>query len=155
MASHDVRERSASGARAGRPCDQVVDASVPSDTGFPFPIPYDLAPPSTRAGDVVTITEIRGTSPVLRVGAMYLVRGTYTLASAPNATLGFHITATRPGEGCTNSNGRDSVAVTRGAGSFELAVRAAYEGRPHVSFYVEGKGSGGVYLDGQAARVVP
>jgi hypothetical protein len=133
------------------PCAQIMDASVPSGTAFPFVIHYAAAPPDTRAGDAITITEVRGTSPVLTVGGMYLVRGTYTLASAPDAELGFHVTATRPGEGCTNGNGRESQTIARGSGSFELATRVVYEGRPHVSFYVAGQGSGGVYFDGRPA----
>jgi hypothetical protein len=143
----DVIERS--------PCAQVLDASVPSDTGFPFVVQYDAAPPDTRAGDAISITEVRGTSPGLTVGGMYLVRGTYTLASAPDATLGFFVTATRRGEGCTNDNGRARQKITRGSGSFELATRVAYDGRPHVSFYVAGQGSGGVYFAGRPASAAP
>jgi hypothetical protein len=151
-----VLERELASLRSAGPtqraaCAQVMDASVPSGTAFPFVIHYEAAPPDTRAGDAIKITEIRGTSPVLTVGGMYLVRGTYTLASEPDAALGFHVTASRPGEGCTNGNGRASQAIARGSGSFELATRIAYEGRPHVSFYVAGQGSGGVYFDGRPA----
>jgi hypothetical protein len=75
--------------------------------------------------DAPSASAKRGTSPVLKVGGMYLVRGTYTLASAPDAALGFHRTATHRGGGCTSGNGRSSARISRGSGSFELAARVA------------------------------
>lgn len=69
------------------------------------------------------------------------MRGDYTLASANEASLGLYVTG-----GCTHGNGRASVNVKKGSGTFELATKIVYVGQPHVTFYVEGDGAGGVYF---------
>ena len=72
------------------------------------------------------------------------------------AELGFTVTATRPGEGCThNGSALGSKKITRGSGTFELATPIPYDGYPHVSFYVKGNGHAvETKLDGVPVRVI-
>lgn len=68
-----------------------------------------------------------------------------TTANTPleNST---HVTATKPGDGCTREIHEAHVRVTRGSGTFKLTNKIVYEGQPHVTFYVGGQNAGGVYF---------
>ena len=135
------------GARAtSAACAHVYDIDVPATTQFPSSVAFDVGRTSLRAQDRIVITEVRGTRSDLAVGGMYLVRGEYTLSSASEAVINFSVTATSPGDGCTQGNPRAHQNVKRGSGTFELANVISYPGHPHVSFYVDGHGSGGVYF---------
>lgn len=129
--------------RSARTC---VDVNVPTSTQFPFVLDVERGSTSTKAGDAIEIQEVRGTRPQLEQGGTYLVRGTYTLSSADEATLLFSVTAERPGEGCTSGNSRGSIRASKGSGEFELATVVPYQGKPHVTFYVDGQNGGGVYF---------
>jgi hypothetical protein len=123
-----------------------IDASVPTQTQFPHAVDFELGRTNLRSGDRVDIKEVRGTRPGFEKGGMYVVRGEYTLVSADQASLGFSVTASQRGEGCTTGNGRATQVVQRGSGTFELTTAIVYEGYPHVSLYVDGNGIGGVYI---------
>jgi hypothetical protein len=127
-------------------CAKTIDVSIPAGTQMTTAVAFDVGHTNTRAGDRITITDVHGTRGDFAVGGTYLVRGEYTLASADEATLGFSVTAMVPGEGCTYGNTRQTVHVSRGSGTFELANGIPYRGYPHVTFYVQGQGSGGVYF---------
>jgi len=133
---------------ASSSCTHVFDDSVPRGTAFPYVVHFDLGAADLNGGNGLVVTEIRGTKPRFELGGMYVVRGRYTLASVGEAVVGFHLTAVRPGDGCTNGNGRDEQRVARGAGTFELAMRFTYVGRPRVTFYAHGQSEGGVYFGG-------
>lgn len=127
----------------GRAC---VDVNVPPSTQFPFVVDVERGSTSIKAGDAIEIREVRGTRQKLERGGIYLVRGSYTLGSADEARLLFSVTAERPGEGCTSGNSRGSMRVSKGSGVFELATVVPYQGKPHVTFYVDGQNGGGVYF---------
>ncbi len=129
--------------RSARTC---VDVNVPPSTQFPFVVDVERGSTSIKAGDAIEIREVRGTRPQLEQGGNYLVRGSYTLGSADEARLLLSVTAERPGEGCTSGNSRGSMRVSKGSGDFELATRVPYQGKPHVTFYVDGQNGGGVYF---------
>lgn len=131
-------------ARSG--CKRVLDTDFPDNTAFRYAVDYELGATNVKTDDQIVINEVRGTEPSFEVGGIYLVKGRYTLASAPNATLLLSVTATERGEGCTSGNGRASVQVDKGAGVFELAAPIPYPGQPHVTFYVNGANAGGVYF---------
>ena len=118
-----------------------VDISFPSATTFPEVVPFDLGRTNLRSGDKITIREVRGTRKDFAVDGVYVVRGDYTLASADEAVLALGVTG-----GCTSHNDRGRVTLKKGSGTFELATKVAYVGQPHVSFYVNGEGAGGVYF---------
>ena len=140
----DRESRTDAAQRAG--CTNSIDVNIDPATQFRDVVAFEVGKTDVRSGDRIAITEVRGTRPDFAVGGVYLVRGEYTLASADDASLGFSVTATQSGEGCTHGNSRGSKTITRGSGSFELATPIPYTGYPHVSFYVKGNGSGGVYF---------
>ena len=102
---------------------------------------------SFRDGDSITITEVKATSPDLKAGDKVIVKGHYTLASQPKASLCLFVTAkTGPGIGPFHPEQR--IAITDGQGDFELSETPDDDGYLHVTFYSvpEGKGFGGVYF---------
>ncbi len=127
-------------------CARVVDASVPPGTRFTYDVAVAPTTSNLATGDAVTIRSVRGTRADLAPGGDYVVRGTYTLASADVATLALNVTAVRSGEGCSRNDGQDELAVRRGSGSFELRERMPYPGKPHLTFYVAGQAHGGMYF---------
>ena len=118
-----------------------IDISFPAATKFPEAVPFELGRTDVRNGDRITIREVRGTRKDFAVDGIYVVRGDYTLASADEAVLGLNVTG-----GCTSHTERGHVTIKKGSGAFELAIKLAYVGQPHVTFYVNGEGSGGVYF---------
>jgi len=126
------------------------DTSTPSTTQFNEPVKFELGRTDLRGGDRIAITEVRGTRGDFKKGGSYLVRGEYTLASAEHAQLGFSVTVTNPEESCSHGDGRESLQIDRGTGKFELVETFVSDGHPHVSFYVNGQGSGGVYFGADA-----
>ncbi|NUP11073.1 MAG: hypothetical protein HOW73_33935 [Polyangiaceae bacterium] len=142
LTDKDVRslQRRATGACVSR------DASVPSQTAFPYSLEFAAGATTLAEGDAITISNVEGTRPAFAVGGMYRVRGHYTLRSAAEATLLLSVTATASNEGCTTGIERASIKVQRGSGEFDLATTIPYEGHPHVSFYANGSNAGGVYF---------
>jgi hypothetical protein len=134
--------------RQSRPpgCERVVDASIPEGTKFPYTVPHEIGSSSLKLGDRILIREVRGTRPRFEVGGIYKVIGEYTLASAAEARLALSVTAVRRGDGCTFGNGRGTRRVVRGSGTFDLAAVMPYAGHPHLTFYVVGRNSGGIYF---------
>lgn len=45
-----------------------------------------------------------------------------------------------------SGNSRGSIRASKGSGEFELATVVPYQGKPHVTFYVDGQNGGGVYF---------
>jgi len=124
-----------------------IDVSGQIGSSFDYPVAFDTGLTNSRAGDRIAITDIHGTRPDFGAGGTYVVKGEYTLASADEADIGFHTTATAAGQGCTRGgHARAHQHVTRGSGTFEVVNVIPYVGYPHVSFYIGGEGSGGVYF---------
>ncbi|MEQ9320746.1 MAG: hypothetical protein RIF41_16385 [Polyangiaceae bacterium] len=132
--------------RRSNRCKRIHDVACPDDTRFSHDVPFELGRTDLGHGDHITIEQVRGTSSDLEIGGIYLVKGTYTLASRAEARLSFTVTASEPGEGCTKGNRRGRQTVRRGTGTFELATRMAYRGYPHVWFRVGDDSAGGVYF---------
>jgi hypothetical protein len=107
-----------------------------------------------RDGDKITIEEVHGTSDKMAEGNMYVVTGTYKLASAKKAMLAAYTTAdAKDARAMQMQNIPDMktqrMLVDKGEGRFKLIFYMWYNGNPHVSFYpAEGGGSvfGGVYF---------
>jgi hypothetical protein len=101
-----------------------------------------------RDGDSITITEVKATSPELKAGDKVVVKGHYTLASQPEASLCLFATATK-GPGIGPIRPGQKIGITRGQGEFELSETLDdCDGRLHVTFYSvpDGKGFGGLYF---------
>jgi hypothetical protein len=132
---------------SGSPCARTLPApSIPDVAQMTTAVPFDLGQTSKQGGDRITITEVRGTRGDFALGGSYIVRGEYTLASADQADLAFNITAIDPADGCGYTNPRQHQRVTRGTGTFEVANTLTIRGYPHVTLYVRGSGTSGVYF---------
>jgi hypothetical protein len=131
----------------GSPCVRVLPApSIPDAAQMTNSVPFDLGQTSNRGADRITITDVHGTQGDFAIGGSYVVRGQYTLASTDEADLAFYITAIDPADGCGDVNRRQTQHVTRGSGTFELANTIGIRGYPHVTFYVGGASTSGVYF---------
>jgi hypothetical protein len=103
----------------------------------------------SRAGDVITIDEVRGPTEERVPGNTYEVRGTYKLASREKAMLGAFVTiSSRDRDVHPESSPEQRVMISKGEGRFTLRFHFWQPGDPHVSFYpAEGGGSfGGIYF---------
>jgi hypothetical protein len=129
------------------PCARTLPApSIPDVAQMTTAVPFDVGQTSKQGGDRITITEVRGTRGDFALGGSYVVRGEYTLASADEADLAFHVTATDPADACGYTSPRQHQRVTRGTGTFEVANVLTVRGYPHVTLYVGGSGTSGVYF---------
>ena len=99
-------------------------------------------------GDKITIVKVRGTADTFTPGHIYLIEGTYVLASHDRATLYADTTARNEADGRSIPYKVQSTKVTRGTGAFTLFLPMRCSGWPHVSFYptAGGEGFGGTYF---------
>ena len=111
-------------------------------------VPFEVGASRLRDGDSITIVEVTGTSDRMTAGNMYMIRGTYKLASKEHATLLASVTANKRGEGQgVPTQKTQSVTVDQGNGHFSLILYMAYDGNPHISFYpAEGESFANVYF---------
>ena len=112
---------------------------VSSDIKPSRPVDFEVTSSDFTEGDWIEITEVAGTSPQIKTGEKYTIRGKYRLASHDTAKL--HIYAT-DGE-TSSSQGPD---VKRGEGEFIRTFTLLKEGSKnlsylHLSFYPAGGGS--------------
>jgi len=128
-------------------CTRTLPApSIPDVAQMTTAVPFDLGQTSKEGGDRITITEVRGTRGDFALGGSYVVRGEYTLASADEADLAFNVTAIDRADACGYTSPRQHQRVTRGTGTFEVANTLTIRGYPHVTLYVRGEGTSGVYF---------
>jgi hypothetical protein len=111
------------------------------------PVPYTVGVRYFRDGDSISITDVKATSSDLRSGNKVLVKGYYTLASSPQASLCLYATATE-GSGTSEVNPKQRINITKGKGEFELSETLPYDGYLHLTFYSipAGKPFGGMYF---------
>ncbi len=127
--------------------NSVVRSSA-TNADFPHTVSFEQGETRFVENDKISITEVRGTDPTLAVGNIYVIRGTYKLASHDRAMLCASVTAIDAENGrCTGLKVQDAV-VSRGNGTFTLYLPVPYRGWPHVSFYPAdgGNGFGGTYF---------
>lgn len=132
-------------------------SAPPSEADFPNIIPVEtwLAEEGFRNGDRIMITLVRGDRRKLEVGGTYLVEGSYTLRSAPEARLALSLTSAVP-TGPSQWSQYQNAQITQGDGSFAFVAHMHGPGQFHVSFYIpdkpgskRSKSSGGIYFDGR------
>lgn len=111
-------------------------------------IPFATSQSQFVSGDNITITEVLSTSPVLGVGATFVVRGTYTLQSQPSARMSISLTTTVP-VGVPN---QDTAVkqLTNGTGSFEMQYTVQFAGSVYIAFTPAAGGAsfGRIYFSG-------
>jgi beta-lactamase regulating signal transducer with metallopeptidase domain len=114
---------------------------------------FEVGRTRLRDGDKITIEEVSGTSDTMTEGNMYVVKGTYKLASAKRAILAAYTTANANDARAMQMQSipdmkTQRVVADQGEGQFKLIFYMWYNGNPHVSFYPAEGGSdfGGVYF---------
>jgi beta-lactamase regulating signal transducer with metallopeptidase domain len=122
------------------------DASTTAD--FPYAVQFDQGATRFLNGDKITILEIRGTADTFAPGNIYLIRGTYTLASHNRAMVAAFISAMDAKNGRGAYLKVQTTVVKEGDGTFTLYLPMSFRGWPHVSFYpADGGGAfGGNYF---------
>lgn len=108
---------------------------TPATSDFPHVVRFEQGASKLLSGDRVDITEVRGTAETMTPGNVYWIKGTYTLASHDQASLMVGVTAARAADGTGPTLKVQSVAVTKGSGTFTLLYPMTVKGWPHVSFY--------------------
>jgi len=128
----------------------AATAEKPSATAgseFPYVVKFEQGAVKFLDGDKITIVEVRGTAVTFAPGNIYLIKGTYTLASHDKAMLAAFITAKNAADGKSKVFAPQKTNVTKDSGTFTLFLPMPYEGWPHVSFYgSDGQGCGGNYF---------
>jgi hypothetical protein len=121
-------------------------ADSPAPEPFPNSVAFELGWSHFVPGDNITIQTVRGTADTFRTNETYCVEGTYTLSSTDEAELALFLTIKQ--NIWTQNDPRQTLRITKGAGSFRLIATMAAEGYPHVSFYPvpNGSGFGGIYF---------
>jgi beta-lactamase regulating signal transducer with metallopeptidase domain len=115
---------------------------------FPYIVRFQQGATRLPAGDKIVITEVKGTAETMTPGNIYLVRGTYKLASHDRASLSAFTTAMDSANGFGSTLKVQTALVKKGEGTFTLYLPMSCRGWPHVSFYpAEGGGDiGGTYF---------
>lgn len=113
---------------------------------LPCVVKFETGAKSFLKGDVITITEVRGTADTIERGNIYCVKGTYKLASREKAMLAAYTTVSKASDDGGPSLRVQHAYVDRGEGTFTLYLPMYVDGCPHVSFYSETNSIGGVYF---------
>jgi len=120
----------------------------PTTSEFPYAVKFEQGATRFLSGDKIAIVEVRGTADTFAPGNIYLIKGTYALASHDRATLAAFTTAGDAAEGTSKSYRAQMTNVAKGAGTFTLFLPMSCRGWPHVSFYPAAGGGdfGGSYF---------
>jgi hypothetical protein len=111
------------------------------------PVFVTVGPTFFRSGDSITLTEVKAASPALRKGDKVIVKGYYTLASKPQASLCLFATSAKA-SGPSPIQPEQRINVARGQGRFELSETLDCIGYLHLTFYSipAGESFGGLYF---------
>ena len=106
-----------------------------------------LGPKAYRDGDVIRITNVTSTSPMLEQGDTVTVKGKVRLDSRAKANLALYLTQTE-GDGKEGTNKTQTMIVEEGMADFSLTATIKHRGVLHLTFYdIEtGRPFGGVYF---------
>ncbi len=145
---HTDQRARRSGGRAGRRIAPGEKPETRESSGLPTAVRFEQGATNFVSGDRITITEVRGTADRFAPGNLYMIKGTYTLASHHQAMLAAYVTAKDAENGRGASQRSQMTNVNRGQGTFTLFLPMSCRGWPHVSFYPDGGGEsfGGNYF---------
>jgi beta-lactamase regulating signal transducer with metallopeptidase domain len=114
---------------------------------------FEIGRTDFKSGDSITIDEVHGTSDTVSAGNLYIMKGSYHLASEKSAMLAAFVTGdSRDPKAMEMQNiptqRTQTMTIDQGDGRFTLIVYLWYEGNPHISFYPAGGGNsfGGIYF---------
>ena len=122
----------------GQTTAHVTDEPVTNSTNLVYPVAFELGETHLLPGDAIHIDSVTGSAPTIQPGNVYLVTGTYKLASHPAAQLSTNTTTTASIGSTQNHDPRSqprATQVKQGEGAFKVYLHVAYDGYPHLSFY--------------------
>ncbi len=123
---------------------QVSDEPVTAATDLTHPVAFQLGDTHLLPGDDIHIDSVLGSSDTITPGNVYLVTGTYKLASHPGATLSTNVTTTTNIGSTQNHDPATqprNTPVQQGEGHFKVYLHMPWTGYPHLSFYPTQGGS--------------
>ncbi len=110
--------------------------SGPPLPNFNFNVPFQLGWSYFPPGDSIKIAQVLGTKPTIKIGGMYLIRGTYTLKSASQALLATWVTVDNYSKSWAPSAiPQQCYTVNAGTANYILVLPVNQPGWPHVAFY--------------------
>ena len=131
-------------------CLAALPTGQPAGHELSHAVPFELGATRLNGGDDITIESVTGTGDKMAVGNLYVIQGTYKLASQESATLLASVTAdsrTRGADRAIPQLKTQSVTVKQGQGRFSLILYMPYDGYPHVSLYpVRGESFANAYF---------
>ncbi len=124
------------------------NSEASASSGFPYKVSFEQGATAFVNGDKITIHEVHGTASYFAPNHLYMIKGSYTLASLPRAMLAAYVTATDADGGKSVTYQFQRNIVNRGNGTFTLFLVMTGRGWPHVSFYPSegGESFGGTYF---------
>jgi hypothetical protein len=127
------------------------EPAPPAAPGASKKVPFAIGPSQFLPGDKIEIEEVWSANGSLAKGDTVRVKGTYTLASHPTASLAFYITSSGRSKGS-----EPDTSVTRhvqaGKVAFDMERTLSSEGHMHLGFYDTHSCVGTVYF-GTAAQM--
>lgn len=113
---------------------------------FPYAVDFEQGATQFAEGDDISILEVRGTAETFKPGHIYLIRGTYKLASHKKAMLAAYTTAMDAENARSQPFQVQHAYLDAGEGAFTLFLPMPCRGWPHVSFYADGGSFSGNYF---------
>jgi RNA polymerase sigma factor (sigma-70 family) len=114
---------------------------------FKYRIPVEIGQTYTKHGGHITILEVWGTQPEIKVGGYYLVRGKYQLPSHDHGKLYFYMSASTPLGAAGPVLDLQSTSVHQGQGEFTLLHAMVGPGYFHLQLHGENSGQSEVVAD--------
>lgn len=135
------------------PADLIPNPVVqlaPTEANFPYVVSVRVtpAPDGFRAGDNITIIQVRGDRPVLEPGGVYWFTGTYQLKSESTARLSLSLTRPSPDHRGMEINKTHTYVVEQGNGTFSFLAKMGAVGNYHVSWHLQDKNNRKAKLQG-------
>jgi beta-lactamase regulating signal transducer with metallopeptidase domain len=134
-------------------CLAAPDASRDAGYDVSHIVNFEVGRTEFRDGDKITVEEVHGTSDKISAGNLYIVKGSYRLASEKSAMLAAFVTGDSRDPKAMElqsvpTQRTQTMTIDQGSGRFTLIVYLWYEGNPHISFYPAAGGNsfGGVYF---------
>jgi len=110
-------------------------------------IAIHLGPKAFRDGNVICLTSVTSTSPMLEQGDTITVKGKARLDSRSKANIALYLTQTE-GDGKEETDKAQTMSIQEGMTDFSLTATIKHRGVLHLTFYdtETGRPFGGLYF---------
>ena len=118
-------------------------------TKFPYNLKFKTGLADFSRGDMITISNVEGTAPKIKVGGWYRISGSYDFHSTNEAYFAAYVTSTEhgsPGDQ-TKELPSQGMRIPPSGGSFTLILPVRCRGWPHVAIYTHKAGDTDLHMD--------